>query len=502
MVVLTLESLPDEILMLVFQYCGSTIDILRTFLGLNQRFSNILVDQQLHLLTDYFSLKSANIHYNSNEFQQVISQLVSIRTSMTEEQLDEILQSLYSYSIRQRYLEMKEKIELLCVKFESIRQTLSSDELDRVDSEILNEFSKLQSNPVTSATVQRIKELVFTQGARLNCENYELTKFNVASAINTWIFCDINQNNNNNTQSNISMRLYSQIVQILFISNSNLFDNRGYVGNGGCIVDYFVLYTLFCLQYFYGIRQPTTNVNIKCFQVAVNLFFMILHFRSVNNQNRSRLQAEMIHLLDGIEMPSNHRQIQNIQLEIIKLTFEEIDVQLFSPEEFDYPITSAVKRFITTQRFDILKYFSHQELFHNVLSTPIFIRICINRMTRNRTDRHTFAMLLKDPSTSHIFAQQHVLFILLDKKEHKWLKELLRISPDLVNQLDEQGNDPLLYITLNVSGCRHRIIEMLIKTGCDTERKNTNGQTFRDVLSLPKNRKLLNKLIQYEIIDY
>ena len=123
-------------------------------------------------------------------------------------------------------------------------------------------------------------------------------------------------------------------------------------------------------------------------------------------------------------------------------------------------------------------------------------------MTRNRTDRHTFVMLLKDPSTSHILAQQHVLFILLDKKEHKWLKELLRISPDLVNQLDEQGNDPLLYITLNVSGCRHRIIEMLIKTGCDTERKNTNGQTFRDVLSLPKNRKLLNKLIQYEIIDY
>ncbi|CAF4506194.1 unnamed protein product, partial [Rotaria sp. Silwood2] len=37
----------------------------------------------------------------------------------------------------------------------------------------------------------------------------------------------------------------------------------------------------------------------------------------------------------------------------------------------------------------------------------------------------------------------------------KLLEKLLKLSPYLINQLDEKGNDPLLYILLKVHGCRH-----------------------------------------------
>ena len=128
----TLETLPDEILILIFQYSGSTINIFRAFLGHNQRFNHILLDRRLHLLTDYLSLKPLNVYYSSDEFQQVSRQLSTIRASMTEEKLTEILEPLYGYSIRQRYFQAKENFELLRAKFKSVRQTFSHDELEQV----------------------------------------------------------------------------------------------------------------------------------------------------------------------------------------------------------------------------------------------------------------------------------------------------------------------------------------------------------------------------------
>ncbi|CAF4660848.1 unnamed protein product [Rotaria sp. Silwood2] len=41
------------------------------------------------------------------------------------------------------------------------------------------------------------------------------------------------------------------------------------------------------------------------------------------------------------------------------------------------------------------------------------------------------------------------------REKRKLLEKLLKLSPYLINQLDEKGNDPLLYIRLKVHGCRH-----------------------------------------------
>ena len=79
---------------------------------------------------------------------------------------------------------------------------------------------------------------------------------------------------------------------------------------------------------------------------------------------------------------------------------------------------------------------------------------------------------MDDRSLDLLFSKKDLIFILLDKKERILLKKILKLSPNLIHQLDDDGNDPLLYICLNVSGCRHRIIEFLIQMGADLQRRN------------------------------
>jgi ankyrin repeat protein len=121
-------------------------------------------------------------------------------------------------------------------------------------------------------------------------------------------------------------------------------------------------------------------------------------------------------------------------------------------------------------------------------------------MTGNQSGRRFFSMIMDDRSFDSLFSKKHLIFILLDKKERKLLEKLLKISPSLIDQLDEDGNDPLLYICLKVYGCRHRIIELLIKMGCDIERRNFKGQHFLEVLQLQRNKKLFQTLTEHEII--
>ena len=102
----TLEKLPDEILMIIFQYSGDVFNILRTFLGLNQRLNNILLDKRLHLLTDFLLINVRNDYYNSEIFQQITQQLLRIDTIVDEEKLSQLFQPLLSSHIKQKYIEI------------------------------------------------------------------------------------------------------------------------------------------------------------------------------------------------------------------------------------------------------------------------------------------------------------------------------------------------------------------------------------------------------------
>ncbi|CAF3372914.1 unnamed protein product [Rotaria socialis] len=99
-------------------------------------------------------------------------------------------------------------------------------------------------------------------------------------------------------------------------------------------------------------------------------------------------------------------------------------------------------------------------------------------MTANRKRRKLFGALLNGRQSSTWLINSNLLWILLQKKERKLVKQLLKLSPLLINRLDEDGNDLLLYVCFKVRGCRHGLIEFLIEMGCDVQAKNSNAERF------------------------
>jgi ankyrin repeat protein len=124
----------------------------------------------------------------------------------------------------------------------------------------------------------------------------------------------------------------------------------------------------------------------------------------------------------------------------------------------------------------------------------------LNAITQNQVEREFFSTILDNETMDLLFDRKCLIFVLIDKKERKLLKQVLTLSPCLIDQLDEDGNDPLLHLCLKVGGCRHRIIEMLIKMGSNLERRNLQGQNFIETLQLKRNKKLYEKLLEHEII--
>jgi hypothetical protein len=122
-------------------------------------------------------------------------------------------------------------------------------------------------------------------------------------------------------------------------------------------------------------------------------------------------------------------------------------------------------------------------------------------MIGNRKKKRLFEIFLNDEQLRTWFINKNVLFILLKKKQVQLSKHLLKLSPALIYRLDQEGNDPLLYICLEVRGCRHRLIELFIKMGSDLSGTNSNNINFFNALQMTKNKHLLNKLIEHEIIQ-
>jgi len=494
----TFETLPDEILMIIFQYSGNIFNILQTFLGLNQHLNNILLDKRLHLLTNFLYINVRNDYYDSHIFQQVSQQLLSINTTIDEEKLSHILQPLISFHIQQKYIELGHEIQQSLAKLTSTRQQFTNDELVKVDHELKTQFDNLRNAPITREIIQRIKSLVSIRGGRLVCDDNELTRSNLAQAINEQFLSCITK-----TQSNtsISINSFLQLFKILIISNISLLKNRDYVGNGGCTVDYFLLYTLYRLRYFYG-NFDSLPVNMECYRATVDLFLFALQCHKQTSENDEYIQQNMFDILTMSSKMHNNLFIRTVQVEILKIVVEEYLMKTHEPWR-DYTkdrFLEIFKELIANKRIDIIKYiYSHVQL-QQYFNEPKYIREWVNIMTRNQSGRRFFSMIIDDRSLDLLFPKKHLIFILLDKKERKLLEKLLKISPCLIHQLDEEGNDPLLYICLKVNGCRHRIIEVLIKTGCDIERRNFKGQNFLEILQLQRNERLFQNLTELEII--
>jgi hypothetical protein len=196
------------------------------------------------------------------------------------------------------------------------------------------------------------------------------------------------------------------------------------------------------------------------------------------------IQQNMFEILESISKIHNDLYIRTTQFEILKILVDQYDVTANPPwdDYLKHRFKNILKHLVNNRRLDVLKFvFSHSQ-FQEISNEPDHIRKCLDTMTKNQLERRFFSTAL----------DHETLDLLFDKKERILLKKVLMLSPCLINQLDEDGNDPLLYLCLKVNDCRHRIIKMK----SNLERRNFQGQNFMETLQLKRNRKLYEKLIE------
>ncbi|CAF1084872.1 unnamed protein product [Didymodactylos carnosus] len=501
----TFETLPDEILMIILRYSGNVYTIFRTFSGLNQRLNNILVDRHLHLFTDFLYMNigdtSVDEYYNSVVFHDVSQQLSSLKTTKNDQQLRQCLQSLVTFHVKQMFNRSKDQLQSNIEQFQSIRKHLSDTEIDDLDKKLEKTFMGLNEYFQLSKNIKRIEFLVLVKGARLKCDDSDQVEFNFAKAVHRLLLANINS-----TQS-VTHRFSNSLVRmfkILLISNPDLLKNREYNGYGAATLDYLLFYAIYHLQYIYA-QSSHARINIQCYQAVVNfLLFVIQCLKHISIENFRIINSfsKILKMLMPAQLnPDQEIFIHTSQLEILKIMMNENI--LTETEEWDDDdsllLQQVLIHLIKIERLEMILFIYHhsQHLFQNSWDN----RRLVSDMTGNLKRRQLFHRLLDDKSFGMWLASTDLLFVLLQKKECKFVKKIIKLAPLLVHQFDKDDNDPLLYVCLKVRGCRHRLVEFLIKMGCNLQIRNSNNQNFIDALQLKRNKKLLENLIQRETIQ-
>ncbi|CAF1499585.1 unnamed protein product [Adineta steineri] len=137
----TLEELPDEILMIIFGYSDNIYSLFQTFLGLNQRINNILLDKRLHLFINFLSInidhETMCFYYNSSEFQHITRILKSLNgTVNNNEIIESCLESLVRFHIQNRYIQLKNEFQLNQKHFQLIRKQMTHSEIQKAGNEL------------------------------------------------------------------------------------------------------------------------------------------------------------------------------------------------------------------------------------------------------------------------------------------------------------------------------------------------------------------------------
>jgi ankyrin repeat protein len=195
--------------------------------------------------------------------------------------------------------------------------------------------------------------------------------------------------------------------------------------------------------------------------------------------------------------------IRTTQFEIMKIVIDQFALKNGCQQWDDYSDYSfkiKLERLMKNKQIDIIKYLHYHFKDQNCFVDKDYFRQYVNLLIENQSERQFFSTIMDYESSNVMLPKKVLLFILLEKKKRKLFEKLIKLYPDLIHELDEDGNDPLLYICLKVSGLRHRIIESLIQMGSDLQRRNCQGQNFLDTLQLPRNKKLLQRLYEHEII--
>ncbi|CAF1395676.1 unnamed protein product [Adineta steineri] len=503
----TLETLPDEILMMIFQYSGDVSTILRTFLGLNRRLNRILIDRRLHLLGNYLSINkrdiSSNDYYNSNVFHEVSHKLLIINHTIHEDELDQYFQMLISFHIQQLYKQLGNEYQSNLIKFQIQRQCLTNDEIIDVDDELNEIFLNLNHYPINITDINQIEYLVHKRGARLQCNESEQSSFNFTKAINYLLSQDVSNNNCNNKQF---YYLLTRMFKTLIVSNYDLLNNRDFYIYSIRTVWYFLIFTVY-RAYNYCYSKLILPINMECYRAVVNLLLFSIQCKKLEVNIDDWIQQtlfDILRMISSLEtMDKFDIFLKNTQWEVLKIiTDMYISTETISwHDDMNNKFQSILGNLLDKNRVDIIlfiyRHIDHIRYFFNQLSN---CRNFVDIMTRNQYNRQVFEILIDEKPLETWVQSKELAFVLLEKKERKFLEKILKLSPFLVHEIDENGNNLLLHICLKVRGCRHRIVKFLITMKSDLQQKNFNGENFFDAIQLKRNRDLLEKIDLGEII--
>ncbi|CAF0796478.1 unnamed protein product [Didymodactylos carnosus] len=501
------ETLSDEILMIIMRYSGNVTSVFRTFSGLNQRFNQILVDRHLHLLTDFLHINirqsNFNYYYTTPLFHALSQQLCSLQDNDDRErQIDQCFEKLTSFHIQEITRQIKDQFRFSREQFHSIRVNLSDEEIRFRDAALKRAFNDLQFHSLNHERLQQIENLVIGTGARLECTDNELGEYNLAKALNKLLLAHLYTIG---YPSQLCLYSLHRLFKALIVSNPNLVNNKDYVGNGGSPVYFFLSHAIFTLQDFYR-SSRSLPINIQKYQIVLELLLFIIQYLKQISNNKLWAKdcvSNCLRVVTSINHEVDEKMyIQYSQMEVLKMLFDEMMRQDRPSDDYwNCMLQEGLSNLIVTGRSDILHYVYYQSSF--MLNFVADTRHChkfIDTMTGIRDRRRIFQHFLDENLFEPWLRSAALLFILLKKKECKWIKKLFRADPTLVHRVDEDGNDPLLYVCLKVNGCRHRLIEYLIGIGSDLHKRNIHDDHFIQAIELKRNRKLLKQLVEHEIV--
>ena len=507
--VTTLETLPDEILMVIVRHSGGIYDAFQAFSGLNQRFSYILIDRRLRLLTDFLGLDAADTaiesYYQSTLFQSVSQRLVFLNSTDKQQELSQCLQSVVTFHIQNTYEQYDRQLDDKILEHQMKRFQLSESETTRVDEELERIFSESEGCANPKKLFKRMESLVRDEGARLSFPSNDYNEFNFARAVNQFLLENVNKEQPVHART---IRTLVRVFKALLVSNPELMQNLAYAVNGGCTLYYFLLYLTYRTQHF-NLNGRATSFNIEYYRAAVDLLLFTLTNLRYDQTESYWATSRFLELLSNIDTvamtPEESIYVHACQREIFKVVvdgylFREIviwDVDLCNEWQ------TLLGKLIQQQRWDMFALmFEHndhvRELFQRSWNTPKMIKA----ISKDRTTRQMFETVLKKTAVGTWLAiDTDLILILLQNRERHLLKAVFEHIPSLIHRLDEDGNDPLLYTCLKVRGCRHRLIEYLISIGCETTRMNCFDIDFHQALQLKKNHNLREQLRDHEIIQ-
>ena len=339
-------------------------------------------------------------------------------------------------------------------------------------------------------------------GARLVCTDDELGEYNLAKAINPFLLYHVSYRR---APKQFSLHSFLEFFKALLVSNPSLLKNKDYVGNGGSTVYFFLIHWIYRLQDFYSCGAPT-SVDIRRYQAVVDFFlFTVACLKDLPNANAWVTEC----LFDGLQFATSLANdigeqivIETSQMAILKILFDEMaERQIVWDEQCDASFKNRLRNLIRTERLDLILFIDRQgSLMSDFLNRSANFGQLIDMMTGSRAARRLLQQLLETKPPVSWLSSAKLLFVLLEKKECRSIRKLLQRIPTLIHQLDEEGNDPLLFVCLKVSGCRHRLVEFLVAMGSDWQRRNSHDEHFFQVLQHRRNRTLLERLIEHGVI--